>query len=176
MSLHAKLLALSLAIHSHENIVMRPCMLHCAQLSNSCTQQAWAEPEKLVHTTMALWSSITDRSWQPAMMQHAATPTACCCVDWWAALPMHGGQLQDVQQCLPIVRVPCLWATDLTYSSPLIGVGSSFGAVRAHVGFHNIFHHKGLLQDGPVEDLTLHSQLGLQPAGVGLCPDESSID
>jgi len=43
------------------------------------------------------------------------------------------------------------------------------------VCFHHILYNKGLLQNCTIEDLALYCQLGLEPAWMGLCPDETSI-
>ena len=60
-------------------------------------------------------------------------------------------------------------------SSPSVGVCSRFGAVWAHVRLHHILNHKGLLQYGAIEHLTLDCQLCFESSGVGLCPDEARI-
>ena len=61
-------------------------------------------------------------------------------------------------------RVPAVWVC-------IVPV-----AVEAHVPFDDVFDNEGLLEDGAVEDLGLDGQLDLQALGVGLGPDESSID
>ena len=59
--------------------------------------------------------------------------------------------------------------------NPGVGIGVLLLAVGAHVGFDDILDHKGLLQDGAVEDLGLHGDLHLEAARVRLCPDETRI-
>ena len=61
-------------------------------------------------------------------------------------------------------RVPAVWVRIMPV------------AVEAHVPFDDVFDNEGLLEDGAVEDLGLDGQLDLQALGVGLGPDESSID
>ena len=43
------------------------------------------------------------------------------------------------------------------------------------MSLNDVLHHKGLLQDGSIEDLCLDGDLHFQPPRVGLCPNEASI-
>ena len=60
-------------------------------------------------------------------------------------------------------------------SSPGVWVCCCSGAVWAHVRLHHILNHKGLLQYGAIEHLTLDCQLCFESTRVRLCPDESCI-
>mmetsp|Transcript_1013 Transcript_1013/g.2515 ORF Transcript_1013/g.2515 Transcript_1013/m.2515 type:complete len:539 (+) Transcript_1013:278-1894(+) len=65
---------------------------------------------------------------------------------------------------------------DLNAGRPRVGVGVGAVAVQAHERLHDVLHLERLLQDGAVQDLLLHRQLGLQPSRVRLRPDERRVN
>ena len=68
-----------------------------------------------------------------------------------------------------------LWERYLNSCYPTVVVCIDFLAVRAHVCFYDIFHHKGLLQNGSIQYFGLDCDLDLEPSRMGFCPNEAGI-
>ena len=151
------------------NMKVRLCSVCC----RTCNSQSTMTTQTDLVTNMTK-DTVMQNRW------HASyTKTRVVC--WWATgvkrrLLWKRKRAADKCQLL-YTAVTCAEevVSYLHNCSPGVWVCGCFGAVWAHVCLHHILNHKGLLQYGTIENLTLDCQLCFQSTRVGLCPDETCI-